>query len=670
MVRVMAAFPCPYCGQAVAASSDDEPSERCPSCDGGLLIAYRYRIVAARGEISGGALYEAVHDGFGDKVAVVFGPTDDAAVAERFVEGYRLFSELSGRGLVKIHDLSSRGDRRPYVVMSWIAGGTLETRVTRRGPIPQVTMFGLVKDLLAGLARAHRSMPAIVHGHIHPGKIGFLDEDEVVLFGFEWARQVFEQDSNLADSFVAQAEAEQESGRANDLRMLGQALVYATTGEWIAGKSAAEQRALTRAQVPGPLGVALDRMLGAGDDGYKSAIDAVVDLDSLLRGSSRWKTSTKKDRDYSQDLISKAWSADDAASDSLEDYEEVEEIEDFDDYAPDPGAPAQSSWTPEPVASASPALRQPYVNAAAPATPPKPGKVIALVFGSMIMFGTCLVGLAVEDEDHEAEKQVVRRRGAPPVSEPVSIPEPLPIPEPLSPQLRALHHYTGTITGPEDFAGREIGEPCDVWIEPKDGGLNCRWYIDCGEPRQRIYGGGTAGYSTCEVEDGHPTTAQDEEDDAPDGAFMAALTGAEPMVLVQDRWLLPPTRALISIEDGGVHPGPIPAVELAPRLDGEAIQAAIDRGELPSFGPPEQLSNDQLLAVLDTSLAQLHGCGVESGTTLTITIDIQRAGRVRRVAIEPTQEAEIERCISRAIRRLRFSEFTGEPMSINWNVSW
>ena len=64
-----------------------------------------------------------------------------------------------------------------------------------------------------------------------------------------------------------------------------------------------------------------------------------------------------------------------------------------------------------------------------------------------------------------------------------------------------MHHYTGTITGPTDHAGLDVGERCDVWVTPNPGnpGLNCRWYIDCGEPRQRIYGGGSVAAWLCEL---------------------------------------------------------------------------------------------------------------------------------------------------------------------------
>ena len=61
------------------------------------------------------------------------------------------------------------------------------------------------------------------------------------------------------------------------------------------------------------------------------------------------------------------------------------------------------------------------------------------------------------------------------------------------------------------------------------------------------------------------------------------LGGEEPIVLVQDRWLLPPTRVLIDIEEGGPHPGPVPNVKEALRTPGVSIESAIAQGQLPEF---------------------------------------------------------------------------------------
>ena len=50
----MAAMTCPYCGHAIVSDAEAPAAERCPKCSGELLIAYRYQLVRARGEVAGG----------------------------------------------------------------------------------------------------------------------------------------------------------------------------------------------------------------------------------------------------------------------------------------------------------------------------------------------------------------------------------------------------------------------------------------------------------------------------------------------------------------------------------------------------------------------------------------------------------------------------------------
>ena len=293
----MAAFPCPYCGHALV-SSDDGALDRCPSCAGALHIAYRYRLVEHHGAISGGVLYRAVDDGFDHSVGVVFvtDPADPAAV-ERFVDGWRLFADLGGTGLVKIHEVGSARDPRAYVVIDWFASGTLDKVVARRGSgLDQATLLTLVGDLLTGLSKAHRSMPAVVHGHVHPGKIGFRAADKPVLFGFEWATHVNAQASRLADTFTSAAPGEEPRSLAADLRQLGVTFHYAATGDWIGEQPLARQREQVGARVPGPLGRLFDRLLGAGADGYRSAVDAAIDFEQLMRGVDRWEAPSSSAR--------------------------------------------------------------------------------------------------------------------------------------------------------------------------------------------------------------------------------------------------------------------------------------------------------------------------------------------------------------------------------------
>jgi serine/threonine protein kinase len=591
----MAAFSCPYCSHALP-SADDAKLERCPSCDGTLLIAYRHRLLSSHGKVSGGELYQAIDDGFGERVAVLFveDPRDAAAV-ERFIEGSRLFADLGGRGLAKILDVGTHSDRRAYVVMDWIEGGTLDVLVENHGALGQAALLELVGDLLTGVSKAHRSMPAIVHGHIHPGKIGFRSKGAgVVLFGFEWATQINAQASHLADSFSSSSATEEPRGPVSDLRQLGAVFYYAATAEWLGDQKLERQRERARGQLSGPLGSLVDRMLGAGLDGYKSAVDAAIDFEQLLRGIDGWQAPTKPRHDHSADRMGTAW-----AIESPHDHEEHDDEHEGDDeeehdenpFAVPPAVPQPSVPSPPNWATIE-AQRQVLARAQAQAKPANPGRAVLLSLAFMMVVGTCVAGMIVGESDQAAPQVQVREQPAQAIpSQPIPDPYPMPaIPEPpvaeppveLPPKLAGLFRYKGKITGPEEFAGLELGERCEVWIAPNEGSLNCRWYIDCGKPKRRIYGGGEVGYSTCELDDqGHPLRAQDEDDDAPDGAFLADFTTDPKMIILEDRWIEPPVRVIISIDEGDLHEGEVPEVKHAPRDSQERVQERIDAGESP-----------------------------------------------------------------------------------------
>jgi serine/threonine protein kinase len=708
----MAGFPCPYCAQELGTrAQDDNPSgpsslESCPSCAASLQIAYRYRIVAERGKISSGVLYEAVDDIFGDKVAVLFvEKKDDPAAVERFIRGHRMFADLGGgRGLVKVREIGTIHDRRPHVVIDWIAQGTLEQTIRANGPLDQATLLELISDLLIGLSKAHRAMPTVVHGHIHPGKIGFLDKHRVVLFGFEWAEQVYEQDSHLADSFIGQIERTTSASRASDLQQLGVAIFYAATGEWIADKPLEQQRARVQ-QLGGPVPAVIDRMLTADGEGYRSAVDALLDFEHLLEGTSTWKSRPRpRQQDLSRDLVAVPWTSeapaasvaptegwdehDDDEHDDGEhdDDQHHDEPQDFDEaiadiFESETEQPARPPVSPPPRAfpagarvdrralHAKPAPAKP-----APAKPAKsPGKVIAITIGSIFAFGMC-VSAIIEDNN----------TSTPPPPPTFRSPEPIPVPPMQLPEVieavppmpsdgfTMAEHRTGTITGPANIAGFEVGERCDVWIEPNVGGLNCRWYIDCGEPRRRIYGGGSVGYSSCTIENGSPTEAQDEQQDAADGAFVALLSGDDPMVLVEDRWLLPPTRVMIGIDAGG---GPwaasVPDVPLAERTDRNLIEDALARNALPEFPDtaeqlPDKLSGNQIRKILESRAGELRSCEIEGDPILKIHLSLLSDGRVEDVEVTPEIEPNAKMCLTSVLIGTRFPAFSGPSMKFTW----
>lgn len=94
----------------------------------------------------------------------------DAAYVSRFEREARIAASLSHSGLVDIFDFSSE-DERPFLVMEYISGGTLNDRMRSGAEPPALGALG--RELLAALAHVHGA--GIVHRDIKPANV-LVDE--------------------------------------------------------------------------------------------------------------------------------------------------------------------------------------------------------------------------------------------------------------------------------------------------------------------------------------------------------------------------------------------------------------------------------------------------------------------------------------------------------------
>jgi len=734
----MATLACPQCAHAIdCGETDDGPPSVCPSCSASLRVAYRYILEADLGEIAGGFLYRGLDESSGRAVAVLYvTDPDDEALGRRFVEGYRAFADLAAPGVIKIHEVGGGGGSRAYVVRDWIAGGTLEQRVSKHGPLGAEELGALCSAMLGALAYAHRSVPSVVHGHLHPGKIGFLEPgSSPVLFGMEWAARVLDQDSALADTLLS-AEAKVDPGDApspsRDLRQLGRTIAYAATGTWMGEFDRAQERALVRAQGPtlGPaLGVTLDRLLCAGTpEGYRTGVDARMDFSQLLRGNDFWRPrkvpKVRAEESASLDAYMRtaepaagepastnslfstsspvspvsvaldsasinsamAQAAEAAREEALTPNFDVDELldqlssvrtdpavhdDDWDEWQTPPSglrSPRGMSLVPEPEPGLEPRSSEP---------PPQLGNVFKVIL-LMVFMGVVVAAVeAFQDNSPDSYTEAL-----PPTIEPVPWPidEPVPVPEPAvaAPALHHLHHWEAEVVGPsEGRSGAELGDTCDLWVGPTDASstYSTRFYVDCGEPRRRIYGGGTVGFIRAEISEGHPTMGLDIGDEDGDGEVFFNIGEGAGQLDLQDRFQRPPINLEFRLsEDGGqVQDGRVqPDLDPPERSDEPAPGVALG---LPKDGEPEddrpdELSRDQLLTGLNATRDALENCEVDSGETLRITVEIGVSGEVTSVGLDETLASTIQDCVRAAVEGASFPAFVDGPMKVAWPVTW
>src|SRR5919201_1050757 len=140
------------------------------------LLPPRYRSPELIGTGGMGEIFAATDEVLGRRVAVkVLAEryARDEAIRQRFKREALAAARLSGEsGAVTIYDVGDWHDR-PYIVMEYVRGGSLEDRLRNRGAHPPVQALDWLEQAAHTLDAAHRH--GIVHRDIKPANL-LLDE--------------------------------------------------------------------------------------------------------------------------------------------------------------------------------------------------------------------------------------------------------------------------------------------------------------------------------------------------------------------------------------------------------------------------------------------------------------------------------------------------------------
>ena len=97
-----------------------------------MVLQRRYRVVRSLGRGGMGAVYEAVDEHFGDRVALKEALVTDPTLAKAFEREARLLRTLRHSALPGVIDYFTEGDES-YLVLELIEGEDLRRRVERDG---------------------------------------------------------------------------------------------------------------------------------------------------------------------------------------------------------------------------------------------------------------------------------------------------------------------------------------------------------------------------------------------------------------------------------------------------------------------------------------------------------------------------------------------------------
>jgi serine/threonine protein kinase len=130
----------------------------------GTVLDGTYRLTRLLGQGAMGTVYEGHHTGAGKRVAVKVMHRELLAypeLAARFRREAKVTSELTHPNVVSVFGFGTTPAGQPYLVMEFLDGEDLQTRLERIGPLPPDTVVQLINQVASGLAAAHAA--GVVH---------------------------------------------------------------------------------------------------------------------------------------------------------------------------------------------------------------------------------------------------------------------------------------------------------------------------------------------------------------------------------------------------------------------------------------------------------------------------------------------------------------------------
>ena len=147
------------------------------------FIAGRYRLDELLGRSGMSEVWAATDTELGRRVALkLLAPEADTA---RFEREARAVASLGHPNITQLYDYGEE-DGRPYMVLEYLPGGTLEERLRDGRPLPDGDTMRIAAELAAGLAHAHAR--DVVHRDLKPANVLFDSEGRAKLADFGIAR--------------------------------------------------------------------------------------------------------------------------------------------------------------------------------------------------------------------------------------------------------------------------------------------------------------------------------------------------------------------------------------------------------------------------------------------------------------------------------------------------
>lgn len=222
-----------------ALTAPPERNRLVPLSEGTCLQGGEYRIIERIGAGGQGTAYAALRRS--DEIMVVLkeyvlpvGVSYGSKIEslEKFQKEAQILGQIDHPKIVKLLDFFFE-DHRGYMVLEFIEGCTLQSRVSKFGPFGEKMVIDLALQMTEILSYLHSRQPAVIHRDFTPDNLMLTSQGNLKLIDFNVAQQK----KSIATATVVGKHAyiapDQFRGRItpqNDLYSLGACLYFLLTG--------------------------------------------------------------------------------------------------------------------------------------------------------------------------------------------------------------------------------------------------------------------------------------------------------------------------------------------------------------------------------------------------------------------------------------------------------